>query len=198
MRFAVFASGNGSNFEAIVRAVENKEISATLVCLFSDKINAYVIERAKKKKIPYMVIEKEKQETKESYEKKIIEYLEEKSIDFIVLAGYMKILGHVLLEKYPKKIINLHPSLLPSFPGKQGIHDAFYSKEKETGITIHLVDQGIDTGPIIFQHAISIARHETLSSLETRIHELEHQYYPIVIEKYIREVVLNDKKKSLN
>ncbi len=119
--------------------------------------------------------------------------LKSEEIDLIVLAGYMKIIGNQLLEAFPNRIVNLHPSLLPKFPGKQGILDAYQSDEKQTGITIHLVDQGVDTGLIIFQASIEKQENETLESLESRIHELEHRYFPKIIGEFIREKKINDK-----
>ena len=154
MRFAIFASGSGSNFQAIVESYQKGEIAGELACLFCDQPGAYVIERAQVADVPYYVLGKKKEETKAQYEEKILSLLKSEEIDLIVLAGYMKIIGNQLLEAFPNRIVNLHPSLLPKFPGKQGILDAYQSDEKQTGITIHLVDQGVDTGPIIFQASI--------------------------------------------
>lgn len=198
MRFAVFASGNGSNFEAIQKAAEKGAISATLVCLFTDQKESYAVIRAQNDHVPYYIIEKNKNESKVSYENKILSLLEKEKIDFICLAGYMKILGKTMLDAFPRRVINLHPSLLPNFPGKSAIYDAYQAGADTTGITIHLVDQGIDTGPIIFQHTLSTAGITELASLEKRIHELEHHFYPIVIEEFVRELELSEEKKSFN
>ena len=193
MRFAIFASGSGSNFQAIVESYQKGEIAGELACLFCDQPGAYVIERAQVADVPYYVLGKKKEETKAQYEEKILSLLKSEEIDLIVLAGYMKIIGNQLLEAFPNRIVNLHPSLLPKFPGKQGILDAYQSDEKQTGITIHLVDQGVDTGPIIFQASIEKQENETLESLESRIHELEHRYFPKIIGEFIREKKINDK-----
>ena len=192
MRFAIFASGSGSNFQAIVESYQKGEIAGELACLFCDQPGAYVIERAQVADVPYYVLGKKKEETKAQYEEKILSLLKSEEIDLIVLAGYMKIIGNQLLEAFPNRIVNLHPSLLPKFPGKQGILDAYQSDEKQTGITIHLVDQGVDTGPIIFQASIEKQENETLESLESRIHELEHRYFPKIIGEFIREKTIND------
>lgn len=192
MRVAVFASGNGSNFQRIIDSFRKQEIPGELVCLFSDQGDAYAIERAKQENIPYFVLTKSKEETKETYEQRIKHLLDKEKIDLIVLAGYMKLLGATLLDAYPDRIINLHPSLLPKFPGKQGILDAYESGEEETGITIHLVDKGMDTGPVIFQKALKRVPGETLVELENRIHELEHKYYPKIIADFIRETNRDD------
>lgn len=190
MRVAVFASGSGSNFQAISNAYKNKDIPGQLVCLFCDQTDAFVIERAKEENIPYFVLVKGKEQAKVDYEKQIVQILEEARIDLIVLAGYMKILGNTLLKAYPNRIINLHPSLLPKFKGANGIEEAYLSNEKKTGISIHLVDQGIDTGPIIFQKELLMNQGETLEELTDRIHQLEHQYYPKIIADFIRENIV--------
>ncbi|MFW8053973.1 phosphoribosylglycinamide formyltransferase [Vagococcus fluvialis] len=190
MRVAIFASGSGSNFQALSDSFKNKEIPGELVCLFCDQPNAYVIKRAEIANIPYFVLPKKKTESKSDYEQQIIHLLREARIDLIVLAGYMKILGADLLEAFPNRIINLHPSLLPKFPGANGIEDAFHSEDTETGITIHLVDQGVDTGPVIFQKKLSKLSGETLDELTNRIHKLEHEFYPKTIANFIRENVV--------
>ena len=185
MRFAIFASGNGSNFEAIVKASQQGLISGTLVCLFCDKKDAYVIERAKKYHVPYFVMEKKANQTKEEYEQNILTMLENEEIDLMVLAGYMKIIGPTLLNQYKKKIINLHPSLLPKYPGNKSIKEAYDSTDKKTGVTIHLVDEGVDTGPIIYQESLAINRELSLEEFEEEMHQLEHQVLPIILNQFI-------------
>lgn len=185
MRFAVFASGNGSNFEAIAKASQNGDIAGTLVCVFCDKKEAYVIERAKKYHIPYFVMEKKTSETKEEYEKNILMMLENENIDLIILAGYMKIIGPTLLNVYKKRIINLHPSLLPKFPGNKSIKEAYESDDLETGVTIHLVDEGVDTGPIIYQEILLINRSLSLQEFEEKMHQLEHKVLPTIVNQFI-------------
>lgn len=185
MRFAVFASGNGSNFEAIAKASQNGDIAGTLVCVFCDKKEAYVIERAKKYHIPYFVMEKKTSETKEEYEKNILMMLENEKIDLIILAGYMKIIGPTLLNVYKKRIINLHPSLLPKFPGNKSIKEAYESDDLETGVTIHLVDEGVDTGPIIYQESLLINRSLSLQEFEEKMHQLEHKVLPTIVNQFI-------------
>lgn len=187
MRFAVFASGNGSNFEAIVKASQQGLISGELACLFCDKKQAYVIERAKKYDIPYFVIEKLPEQTKEEYETAILTMLINEKIDLIVLAGYMKIIGPTLLDHYKKRIINLHPSLLPKYPGNKSIKEAYEGSDEKTGVTIHLVDEGVDTGPIIYQKSISINRQMTLEEFEEEMHQLEHRVLPTILNQFILE-----------
>ena len=191
MRFAIFASGNGSNFEAIVKASQQGNIAGTLVCLFCDKKDAYVIERAKKYDVPYFVMEKKVHQTKEAYEQNILTMLENEDIDFIMLAGYMKIIGPTLLNQYKKKIINLHPSLLPKYPGNKSIKEAYESTDEKTGVTIHLVDEGVDTGPIIYQESLAINRELSLEEFEEEMHQLEHHVLPIILNQFILEEFKN-------
>lgn len=178
MKIAVFASGNGSNFDAIAKAIQCGEIKADLVFLFCDQKNAYAIERAKKLGIPSVTFSPKEFESKLSYETELLHLLEEKQIDVVVLAGYMRIIGSTLLATYENRIINIHPSLLPKFPGLHGIRDAYTAGVIETGVTIHYVDSGVDTGPIIAQEKVKIDATDSLETLEEKIHKVEHQLYP--------------------
>ncbi|AGY82617.1 phosphoribosylglycinamide formyltransferase [Carnobacterium inhibens] len=185
MRIAVFASGNGSNFQAIAEAIASKQVDATLCFLFCDNPKAYVIERAKKMGIPFKVFSPKNYENRAAYESELLQQLELNAVDLIVLAGYMRIIGPTLLMAYANRILNIHPSLLPSFPGKSSIQDAFEANEKETGVTVHVVDAGVDTGPIIAQEKVAILPEDTVDSLEDRIHQVEHRLFPQVIQKVI-------------
>lgn len=187
MRLALFASGSGSNVEAIIQAVERGELEAEIACLFCDNPKAYVIERARKHNIPYQVISPSAVERREDWEALILTFVEAYQVDWIILAGFMRIVGKHLLEAYPNRIINLHPSLLPAFPGKQGILDAFRAKVDQTGVTIHLVDEGIDTGTILGQESIKVDPTWDLKKLEEEIHAIEHRLFPQVIQQTIHE-----------
>lgn len=187
MRIAVLASGNGSNFEVIAQAVKDKRIQAELVLLFSDHHDAYVLERGKKFGIPCESFELKEFSNKQSYEKALLNVLKKYNVDLIVLAGYMRIIGTELLGEYPQRIINIHPALLPNFPGLHGIKDAYEAGVKETGVTIHYVDSGVDTGPIIAQGKVQVAESDSLGDLETKIHDVEHQLYPQVLAEIVKE-----------
>lgn len=187
MRIAVLASGNGSNFEVIAQAVKDKRIQAELVLLFSDHHDAYVLERGKKFGIPCESFELKEFSNKQSYEKALLNLLKKYNVDLIVLAGYMRIIGIELLGEYPQRIINIHPALLPNFPGLHGIKDAYEAGVKETGVTIHYVDSGVDTGPIIAQGKVQVAESDSLGDLETKIHDVEHQLYPQVLAEIVKE-----------
>ncbi|KAF2960228.1 phosphoribosylglycinamide formyltransferase [Thermotoga sp. 38H-to] len=176
-RIVVLASGNGSNFEAIVNAVRSGELSAKIEMLLVDR-DCYAIERAKRLKVPWEKLEK-------SWAESLKKRLEELNPDLVVLAGFMRILPAEIVERWKWKIVNIHPSLLPAFPGTHAIEKAYEYGVKVTGITIHFVDEGVDTGPIIFQKAIEIKKDWTLERLEEEIHKIEHQYYPLVIQKVL-------------
>lgn len=185
MRVAVLASGNGSNFEAIATAFESGQIKGELALVFSDKPNAYVLLRGQNHGVKTASFAPKDFTSKGDYEAALLELLAAEKIDFIVLAGYMRIIGEGLLAAYPKKIVNIHPSLLPSFPGLHGIKDAFDYGVKITGVTVHYIDAGVDTGPIIAQTAVAIAPEDTLASLEEKIHQAEHGLYPAVLAKLL-------------
>ncbi|WP_225743076.1 phosphoribosylglycinamide formyltransferase [Marinilactibacillus sp. Marseille-P9653] len=188
LKIAVFASGNGSNFEVIAEAIQNGSINAELSLLICDQPEAYVLKRAEAKAIPATVLQPKQYQTKKEFETVLLKHLENHEIDLIILAGYMRIIGKTLLDKYTERIINIHPSLLPEFPGKSGIEDAFTAGVSETGVTVHLVDQGVDTGPILSQQKVMVESDETLESLEEKIHKLEHLMYPNVIQTYIEKL----------
>ena len=181
MRFADLASGNGSNFEAIANAWEQKQIPGELALVFANHPEAYVLERAAQHQIPYFSFTVKESGGKEAYEKALLHLLQEQKIDFVILAGYLRILGKEIIEAFPERILNIHPSLLPSFPGLHGIQDAFDYGVKVTGVTVHFVDCGLDTGPIIAQEVVPISPEDTLATLEAKIHQVEHQLYPRII-----------------
>ncbi|URZ88331.1 phosphoribosylglycinamide formyltransferase [Floricoccus penangensis] len=186
-RVAVLASGNGSNFEAIIQAVEEGRINCSVELVFSDKPDAYVLERAKNHKIPFTSFMIKDFSSKLEYEQELLRILKENQIDILILAGYMRLIGNELLDAFPQRIINIHPSLLPSFPGLHGIEDAFNYGVKYTGVTVHYVDSGIDTGKIINQAVVDIAPDDDLESLEAKIHQTEHIIYPDTLAKLINK-----------
>lgn len=193
MRVAILASGNGSNFEALAHQFQAGLLPGELAFVFSDHHNAYVLERARRLNIKAYSFEVKEFENKAAYEKALLQLLQEQEIYLIVLAGYMRIIGKTLLSHYSNRILNIHPSLLPSFPGLHGIKDAYEYGVKVTGVTVHLVDDGVDTGPIIAQEPVMILPEDSLESLEEKIHQTEHRLYP----KVLRDVLLqSDKNKS--
>lgn len=189
VNIAIFASGNGSNFENIINAIQKGSLlGVTCRLLVVDKEHAYAIERAKKLHIPWMYVNPKGFEDKAAYETCIMEKLKEYEVDVIVLAGYMRFIGSVLLEKYPNRIINLHPAYLPSFPGAHSIQDAYEAKAEFTGVTVHYVDEGVDTGEIIHQEKIVIDPAWTLETLEEHVHAMEYDLFPRVIQMVANKI----------
>lgn len=175
-KIAVFASGSGSNFQAIQEAIESGELDAKIELVVTDKPNAYVVTRAENFGIPVFVFSPKTYESKAAYESEIVEALHEKSVEWIVLAGYMRLIGETLLSAYPSRIVNIHPSLLPSFPGKDAIGQAMEHGVKITGVTVHFVDEGMDTGPILAQSAVEVVNGNR-EATEERVHAVEHELY---------------------
>ena len=184
-KIAVFASGFGSNFQAIIEAVKKQTLNADITLLVSDNPSSKAVERANAASIDAFTFCAKDYAGKAAYEQAVLAELKAREVEYIVLAGYMRIIGKTLLEAYPMRIINLHPALLPSFPGAHGIADAYNYGVKVFGITIHFVDEGVDTGKIINQFAFHAEENETLETIETKIHQLEHQYFPLTINEVI-------------
>ncbi|MCD2136506.1 phosphoribosylglycinamide formyltransferase [Salinicoccus halitifaciens] len=175
-RVAVFASGGGTNFENLVR--KQDEIGIDIVLLISDYNEAYAIQRAINHDVDYIVVEREKYGTKSEFESDILSVMKMYDVEYILLAGFMRILSADFVDRYPRKIINIHPSLLPDFKGADAIGDAFRAGVSKTGVTVHFVDAGIDTGEIIAQVPVDVAPDDTLETLENKIHSIEYQLYP--------------------
>lgn len=182
MKFAVFASGNGSNFQALVETLK-ENYSVEFSFLFSDNKDAYVLERAEQLGIKPITMNPKNFENKTLYEEYLTKLCIEYDVDYILLAGYMRIVGETLLGAFPNRIVNIHPSLLPDFKGAHAIEDAFNAGVEKTGVTVHFVDNGVDTGPIIDQWEIDILSEDTLKSLEEKIHQIEHKIYPKVVKE---------------
>ncbi|MFG6495687.1 phosphoribosylglycinamide formyltransferase [Fictibacillus sp. UD] len=186
-KIAVFASGSGSNFQAIVDAVVAGELQADIQLLVCDKPGAKVVDRARKQGIPIFTFMPKTFATKADFEKEIVSELHAYGVEFIVLAGYMRLIGEVLLDAYEGKIVNIHPSYLPAFPGKNAVGQALEANVAETGVTVHYVDSGMDTGPIIEQVRIPVLPGDTEITLQERIQKAEHQLYPAIISKLLQK-----------
>ena len=180
---AVFASGNGSNLGALIRAVQCGELHAQIKLVVSDNPEAYCLERARKARLSCFMFYPHMYPSKAVYEELILRQLRELNVEYIVLAGYMRLIGPTLLSAFPERIINIHPSLLPAFPGKDAIGQALAAGVPRTGVTIHYVDEGMDTGPIIAQWPVTIDPGETRESLAEKIHAVEHELYPRVLQE---------------
>jgi len=184
-KIAVFASGTGTNFQAIIDEIENGNLIAEIAVLVTDKPDCFAVARARYHNISVFSFMPKNYTSKEEYEKEIAFFLIEKNVSLIVLAGYMRLIGEVLLSAFHNRVINIHPALLPAFPGKNGIQQAYDYGVKIFGVTIHYVDSGIDTGKIIAQECFKIEGTETLPEIEEKIHAIEHQLYPKVIKEIL-------------
>lgn len=177
LRLAILVSGGGTNLQSVIDATETRLIKSKIACVVSNKETAYGLERARKHKIPAYFIDGKK----EDYNEQLLKLLQEKQVDLIVLAGYLKIVDSSLIEAYKGRIINIHPSLLPKFGGKgfYGLHvhkAVIEAGETESGATVHFVDQGIDTGSIIIQRKLNVLKEDTPETLQKRIlDQIEHK-----------------------
>ncbi|OLN22971.1 phosphoribosylglycinamide formyltransferase [Domibacillus antri] len=184
-KIALFASGSGSNVQAIAEAVEAGTVPAEIVLLVCDKPDAYVLERAEKLGIPTFAFKPKEYESKEAFETDIVSRLRAAGAEYVFLAGYMRLIGPTLLNAYRNRIVNIHPSLLPAFPGKDAIGQAFEAGVKISGVTVHFVDEGMDTGPIIDQECVRIHSGMTRDDVQTAIQKIEHTLYPNVIKNLL-------------
>lgn len=182
VRAAIFASGTGSNFEAIINT---KDLACDIVLLISDQPGAKVIEKAHKHGIKTLIVDRKQFDSKIAFEQAMIEVLKAEHVEWVFLAGYMRLVGQTLLQAFEGKIVNIHPSLLPAFPGIDAIGQAFDAGVKKSGVTVHFIDEGIDTGPIIAQEEVNILPDDTIQSLQKRIQDVEHVLYPKVINHLI-------------
>jgi len=187
---AVLVSGRGSNLQSIINSIERKELDVNLSVVISNKKEAMALERAKKNGIKTIFIDPTAYLNSQEYDKELIKKLRELSIDLVCLAGYMRILSKEVIQSFDRKIINIHPSLLPAFPGLNAQKQAIKYGVKFSGCTVHFVDSGIDTGPIIMQTAVPVYDNDDEKSLSKRILEQEHYLYPKAI-KMIRENKVN-------
>ncbi|MNP37350.1 Phosphoribosylglycinamide formyltransferase [compost metagenome] len=194
-RIAVFASGQGSNFQNLLDASRAGELDAEIVLLVCDKPQAFVVERARQAGVECYLFDPKAYARREDYEAEIAAELEKRRVDLVVLAGYMRLLTAVLVEPYAGRMINIHPSLLPAFPGKNAIGQAWDYGVKVTGVTVHFVDGGMDTGSVIAQKAVEIAPDDTLESLEAKIHAAEQRLYPQVVSWFAKNRVRAEGRK---
>ena len=178
--FAVLISGNGSNLQAMIDAVEKKKILGQVCCVLSNKKNAYGLIRAKGAEIPTEVIENDDYSNRQEFEEKMIKVLSKYRPNLIVLAGFMRILSPIFVKQYLGRILNIHPSLLPNYPGLDTHRRVLKSGDKYHGVTIHFVDETLDGGPICAQSSIEIKTNSP-KELENEIHKIEYELYPKVI-----------------
>jgi len=191
-KIAVMISGSGSNLEAIVKACHEKNIYGEIVYVISNNPDAYGIERAKKYNIPVKIIDHKSYTDRDDFDDALKDFLDNLEIDLIILAGFMRILGKNITEKFYGKMINLHPSLLPLYPGLNTHTQALNNKDEYHGISIHFVSAELDAGPLIAQGKFLVKADDDLEKLVSKIHKVEHDLLPIVInELCMNNIYLN-------
>ena len=184
VNIGVLASGRGTNLQAIIEAIKEGRIEGKMGIVISDNRDAFALKRAEQYNIDTRYINFKEFKNREDYDKEIIKTLEEKKIELVVLAGYMRILSPHFIRIYKNKIINIHPALLPSFPGLNAQKQAIEHGVKVSGCTVHFVDEGVDSGPIILQKAVEVGDDDTEESLAEKILKEEHQIYPQAIQLF--------------
>ncbi|MCY7406093.1 MAG: phosphoribosylglycinamide formyltransferase [Alkalinema sp. CAN_BIN05] len=181
IRLGIMASGSGSNFEAIVQAIHSGQLNAEVPILIYNNPTATVVERAKRLGIPSICLDHRQFATRELLDQAIVEVLLSYQVDWVVMAGWMRIVTPVLIHAFPNRVLNIHPSLLPSFKGSKAIEQAFESGVKITGCTVHHVVTEVDSGDIVMQAAVPVLTNDTLETLQARLQIQEHKIYPVAI-----------------
>jgi phosphoribosylglycinamide formyltransferase-1 len=188
LRVAVLASGRGSNLQAVIDAIEAGQVHATIVAVISNKKDAAALERARKHGLPDLFVDPKpfagRPDSREAYDRALLEVLEKHNVELVLLAGYMKIVTAVLVNAYANRMMNIHPSLLPSFPGLEVQKKAIEWGCKLAGCTVHFVTEGVDEGPIILQAAVPILDGDTSDTLAARILVQEHRIYPRAVQLF--------------
>jgi phosphoribosylglycinamide formyltransferase-1 len=184
LNLGILASGRGSNFQAIIDEIEAGRLNASIKILIVDNPDAFAIERAKRHSIEYLYIDPKVYSSKDEFFKKIADELKKRDVELVILAGFMRIVRKPLIDAFPNRIMNIHPALLPSFPGLHGQKQAIDYGVKISGCTVHFVDEGIDTGPIIIQAAVAVSPDDTEETLSQRILRLEHKIFPEAIRLF--------------
>ena len=189
LSLGVLVSGSGTNLQAIIDACEAGAIDAKVRVVISDTPHVKALERAQNHNIPTSCIERKTFGSKNEYESAILQELESQGVELVCLAGYMRIVGHILLESYRDRMINIHPALLPSFPGLEGQRQAWEHGVKITGCTVHFVDELADHGPTIVQATVEVEESDTIETLKGRILKEEHRIYPYAIQLIAKDRV---------
>ena len=185
MKIAVLCSGRGTDLQSIIDAIRDKKLDAEIAIVLTDKPNVPALIRAQNAGIPNFCVDRKLFSDRESFELAMIEKLKSAEVELVVLAGFMRILSSTFVRAYKDRIMNIHPALLPSFPSAHGQRDALNYGVKISGCTIHFVDEGMDTGPIIMQSAVSVLDDDTEETLAARILEEEHRIYPEAIQLFV-------------
>lgn len=197
LTIGVLASGRGSNFQAIIDNINSGFLKAKIAVLTTDNPQAYAIERAKKHNIEVIITRPKEFPDKDSYYKHIAEELKKRGVELVILAGFMRVVGRPLINAFKNKIMNIHPALLPSFPGLHGQKQAVDYGVKISGCTVHFVDDGVDTGPTIIQAAVPVYNDDTEDSLSERILKQEHKIFPYAIKLFSEGRITVEERKVI-
>ena len=181
LKLGVMASGSGSNFEAIAQSIVDGHLNADIQVVIYNNPDAKVVDRAKRFDVPAVLLNHRLFESREALDQAIVTTLKDHAIEWVIMAGWMRIVTPVLINAFPNRILNIHPSLLPSFKGNRAVEQALSAGVKITGCTVHLVVPEVDSGTIIMQAAVPVLPDDTTETLQNRIHEQEHQIYPKAI-----------------
>lgn len=187
-RLGVLASGSGSNFEAIAQAIAKDHLKAQLQILITNKPQAKVIQRAQRLGIPYVVLDHRQFPSRDALDHQIVAVLRQHQVEWVIMAGWMRIVTEALIDAFPRRILNIHPSLLPSFPGNKAIQQALDHGVKITGCTVHQVIPAVDQGPIVMQAAVPVLPYDTVESLQARIQVQEHRILVQSIARCIQTI----------
>jgi phosphoribosylglycinamide formyltransferase-1 len=199
LKLGILISGNGSNLQSIIDHIEKGSLKAIIKIVISNNPDAYGLTRAKKHGIPIVVLKNGDFKNKEDYDLELINILKNNSVDLVILAGFMRIITSTVLNAFPQKIMNIHPALLPSFPGIHGQKQALEYGVKLSGCTVHFVDEGVDTGPIIIQNAVQVFDDDTEETLAARILKEEHRIYPQAIQLFSEgKIEIKGRKVRIN
>lgn len=186
-RIAILISGNGTNMEKIIESCENGVLDAEVALVISDKPNAPGVAKARARHVRTIVRTYATDRSREQNEAPIVETIARERIDWIVLAGFMRVLSGDFVRRFRGRIVNIHPSLLPAFPGAHAIEDALEAKADFTGVTVHIVDELVDHGPVMAQEEVPIYPGDSLETLSERIHTVEHRLYPRTLQQLLHE-----------
>lgn len=188
-RLAIFGSGRGSNAEAIYQSIQEGTISAYIVVIVCDQPQARLVQLGELWNIPVHVVQRDSYSSLDDFDTALLDVLRPYAVEGIILAGFMRILGPTFVKAFPHQILNIHPSLLPKFPGLQAQGQALEAGVSEAGCTVHFVDTGVDTGPIIQQAKVPVYADDTVDTLSERILQEEHRIYPAVVRLFCEDTL---------
>ena len=194
-KLGIICSGRGSNLASIIEAIERGEIPAEIAVVIADKRDAYALERARTKGIPAVAVVYRDYPERADFERAMLDELHAHDVTLVVLAGFMRILSPVFVHAYTGRILNIHPALLPSFPGAHAHRDALAYGVKVSGCTVHFVDEGMDSGPIILQASVPVTEDDTEETLAARVLEQEHRIFPEAIKLYVEDRLRTDGRR---